>query len=456
MRHVIIMASSSSIGLVSIFLVDAVDFWMITQLGDERLVSAITFAGALLYLTFSLTLGMTIAIGALVARLLGMNDATEARELATSALAFGQFVSFITATLFWFLAPFFLSQLGAKGETLEFATSYFRIVIMAMPLSTFGLMCSGLLRAHGDARRAMTVTISAGAVNFVLDLIFIFGFGWGLEGAALASVGARIATVIVAVVPIYRHYGGLAPFKRSRMVPDLGPILGLALPAMLTNAATPIGGVIVTTILSPYGDSVMAGYGAIGRTVPLLFCVIFAISGAVGPIVGQNFGAGNYQRVRETIKAGVRFAVLYTVGAWALYLLLNGFMSDSFNLTDEGRSLLFWFAVLVAPMWAFTGALFISNAAFNNLKRPLWSSYMNWGRNTIGLAPFVFLGAWIAGPVGVIVGQGMGGVIFGVIGLMSALHLVDQYESGEADPDGRSGLPLMRRREDAAPSSPRP
>ena len=193
MRHVIIMASSSSIGLVSIFLVDAVDFWMITQLGDERLVSAITFAGALLYLTFSLTLGMTIAIGALVARLLGMNDATEARELATSALAFGQFVSFITATLFWFLAPFFLSQLGAKGETLEFATSYFRIVIMAMPLSTFGLMCSGLLRAHGDARRAMTVTISAGAVNFVLDLIFIFGFGWGLEGAALASVGARIA-----------------------------------------------------------------------------------------------------------------------------------------------------------------------------------------------------------------------------------------------------------------------
>lgn len=456
MRHVVIMASSSSIGLVSIFLVDLVDFWMIAQLGNEKLVSAITFAGALLYLTFSLTLGMTIAISALVARMLGMNDAEEARKIATSALAFGQLVSILTSALAWLLAPIFLAQLGAEGETLDYATLYFRIVILAMPISTFGMMCSGLLRAHGDARRAMTVTLSAGAVNFVLDLIFIFGLDLGLQGAALASVGARIATLIVAIVPIYRHYGGFAPLDRLRFRPDLKPILGLALPAMLTNAATPIGGIIVTGILSTYGDGVMAGYGAIGRTLPLLFCVIFAISGAVGPIVGQNFGAGNYQRVRDTIKAGVKFSVLYTLAAWFLYLTLNGFMSDSLNLTEEGRSLLFWFAMLVAPMWAFTGALFISNAAFNNLKRPIWSSYMNWGRNTIGLAPFVYLGAWIAGPEGIIVGQGIGGIIFGALGLVSALYLVDRYESGDADPDGPSGIPLMRRREDAAPSSPRP
>lgn len=456
MRHVVIMASSSSIGLVSIFLVDAVDFWMISQLGNEKLTSAITFAAALLYLTFSLTLGLTIANGALVARLLGMDKDEGAREIATSALAFGQIISVVTAATFWLVAPDLLHMLGARDETLEHATSYFRIVIFAMPISTFGLMCSSILRAHGDAGRAMMVTLCAGAVNFVLDLIFIFGFGWGLEGAAMASVGARIATLMVALVPIYRHYGGLAPFHPSRFVPDLKPILGLALPAMLTNAATPIGGIIVTRIIAPYGDDVVAAFGAIGRMVPLFFCVIFAISGAVGPIIGQNFGAKNFDRVRGTILAGVKFAALYTMGAWLLFGVLNGYLADWFNLKEEGRRVIFWFAVAVAPLWVFNGMLFISNASFNNLKRPLWSSYMNWGKNTLGLAPFAYAGAHWLGPEGALIGQGIGGILFGLLGLFLALKLVDDYESGKADPDRPSGPSLMRRREDAPMSSPRP
>lgn len=450
------MASSSSVGLVSIFLVDAVDFWMISQLGDPQLTSAITFAATLLYLTFSLTLGLTIANGALVARMLGMDQEASARQIATSALAFGQMISFITAAIFWFAAPDVLYMLGARDETLGHATSYFRIVILAMPISTFGLMCSSILRAHGDAARAMTVTLCAGAVNFVLDLIFIFGFGWGLEGAAMASVGARIATLLVALVPIYRHYGGLAPFSPSRFAPDLKPILGLALPAMLTNAATPVGGIIVTRIIAPYGDNVVAAFGAIGRMVPLFFCVIFAISGAVGPIIGQNFGAKNYQRVRETILAGVKFAAAYTLGAWILILILNGFLSNWFNLNAEGARVVFWFAVAVAPLWVFNGMLFISNASFNNLKRPLWSSYMNWGKNTLGLAPFAYAGAYIAGPEGALVGQGIGGILFGFLGLYLALKLVDDYETGRADPDKRSGPSLMRKRVEAPMSSPRP
>ena len=179
MRHVAIMSLSTSIGLVSIFLVDIVDLFFIAQLGSEKLTAAVGFAQTILYITFAVTLGLNIACSALSARLIGKGDLDGARNLATSAVVFGIAISVVIGTVFWIIAPQMLSMLGAVDETTAYALSYFRIVVAAMPVAAIGMMTSGLLRAHGDARRAMTVTLIAGAVNAVLDPIFIFAFGLG-------------------------------------------------------------------------------------------------------------------------------------------------------------------------------------------------------------------------------------------------------------------------------------
>ncbi|MEL7452953.1 MAG: MATE family efflux transporter, partial [Pseudomonadota bacterium] len=347
----------------------------------------------------------------------------------------------------WGFAPDLLSWLGAKGATHDYAVSYFRIVVPAMPISTIGMMCSGLLRAHGDARRAMTVTLVAGLVNAILDPIFIFGFGWGLEGAAIASVCARFATLATALTPVIRHYGGFAPFEWSRFKTDLAPILAITIPAVLTNVATPVGNFIVTRTLAPFGDAAVAGLAVMGRMTPLAFCVIFALSGAVGPIIGQNFGARQFSRVRETLSRTMMFAGGYVVVAWAVLLLINGFVADQFRLSGEGREIVFWFSVAVAPLFIFNGSLFISNAAFNNLKRPIWSTLLNWGKNTIGVAPFVIVGAQIGGASGVIIAQAIGGIFFGMLGLWLAYRLVSAYENGDVDPDIPWRPPLWRRPE---------
>ncbi|MEO1786497.1 MAG: MATE family efflux transporter [Pseudomonadota bacterium] len=454
MGHIAVMALSASVGLVSIFLVDFVDLLFISMLGDPALTAAVGFASTLLFITFSVTLGLTIAIGALAARMIGSGNPEEARKIATSAIVFGIALSVIVSAIFWFSAPALLSLIGATGDAHANGVSYLRIVVLAMPISTFGLMSSGLLRAHGDARRAMMVTLSAGAVNAVLDPIFIFAMGWGLEGAAYASVCARVATAITAGLPIVRHYGGFAPFQPSRLPLDLRPILGLAIPAILTNIATPIGNGVVTRAVAPFGDEAVAGYAVVGRLVPLSFCVIFALSGAVGPIIGQNFGANNFERVKETLTRASLFTALYILLVWAILVLLNGFIANQFNLNEEGRSLVFWFAVLGAPLFLFNGLLFISNAAFNNLKRPIWSSILNWGRNTIGIVPFVIVGAMVGGAPGVIIGQGAGGIVFGLLGLWLAHRLVDAYADGRADPDGPWRKSQLGRRTDVTAQAP--
>lgn len=455
MRHVVVMSMSASAGLVSIFLVDFADLFFISLLGEQALAAAVGFAGTLLFFNQSITIGLMIAMSALAAQRIGRGDEEEARRIATSVVVVGMAVGCVMAATFWIFAPDFLRLLGAEGETKDFAVRYLRIVVPSMPVMVLAMVGSGLLRAHGDARRAMNATLAAGAVNAVLDPILIFGLGLGLNGAALASVSARFAMMATAVYPIFKHYGGFAPFDAGHFRRDLRPIFAIAAPAILTNIATPIGIMIVTRMIAPFGVAAVAGYAVVSRLTPLAFCVIFALSGAVGPIIGQNFGARNYARVRETLRKAMQFTGAYTIAIWVILIAFYGFVADQFGLRDEGRTLLFWFAVVVTPLFYFNGVLFVSNAAFNNLNRPIWSTMLNWGKNTLGTAPFVWLGAQWAGAPGVLIGQALGGVFFSVLGLWLAFKLVDGYENGSADPERGWKLPLMRPRPEPPFSSPR-
>lgn len=451
MRHIIVMALSASAGLVSIFLVDFVDLYFISLLGQKELTAAVGFAGTLIFITISVNIGLMIAMSALAARRIGRGEEAEARRIATSVIAVGLCVSILIAALFWVNAPQLISLLGAAGETQDYAVRYLRIVTLGAPISTLAMVMSGLLRAHGDARRAMNAILAAGAVNAILDPILIFGFGMGLDGAAYASLAAPFAMLATAARPIMKYYGGFAGINFVQLRKDLSPIFAIAGPAILTNVATPFGAAIVTRAIAPFGDAAVASYAVIGRLTPLVFCVIFALSGAVGPIIGQNFGAGRYDRARETLRKAVIFTGAYTLGVWALMILSYQFITEQFGVVNGGRTLIFWFAMAVTPLFFFNGVLFIANAAFNNLNRPIWSTMLNWGKNTIGVAPFVFAGAALAGAPGVLIGQAIGGIVFSVLGLWLAFRLIASYSTGALDPEKGWKINFMRARVVAPP-----
>lgn len=459
MRHVVVMSLSSSVGLLSVFIVDFVDLFFISLLGEAALAAAVGFAGTILFFNMSATIGVMIAMGALAAQRIGRGEEEEARRIATSVAVVGFVIGTFMAAGTWIYAPQFLGVLGAVGETRDFAVSYLRIVTPTLPVMMVAMVCSGLLRAHGDARRAMNATLSAGVVNAILDPILIFGLfivpPLGLDGAAYASAAARLTMACAALYPVIKHYGGFAPFDWAHLRRDLGPILAIAVPAVLTNIATPVGNFIVTRAIAPYGDAAMAGYSVIGRLSPLAFCVIFALSGAVGPIIGQNFGARNFGRVRTTLTRALQFTAGYTVAVWAILIALHGSIAQTFGLRDLGETLVFWFAVVITPLFFFNGVLFVTNASFNNLNRPVWSTLLNWGRNTLGAAPFAFVGGALAGAPGVLVGHALGGVLFAVVGAVVCRRLIRAYETGRADPDQGWKVTFMRPRPAPPFSSPR-
>ena len=455
MRHVVTMSLSASVGLVSVFLVDFADLFFISLLGEAELAAAIGFAGTLLFLVFSAAIGLAIAMAALVAPRVGRGELEEARTVAGGVLIAGLALFVIWSATAFALRAEAMTLLGATGRTHTLAVDFLAVVLPAMPLGALGMMGSAVLRAHGDARRAMQVTLWAGGVNAVLDPLLIFGFGLGLDGAAWATVAARVAMAGAALWAVRRHYGGFAWPSPARLLADLRPMLAIALPAVLTNVATPIGNGIATRAIAPFGDAAVAGWAVVGRLTPLAFCVLFAVSGAIGPIIGQNAGAGRYDRVRETLVRAMQFVALAVLVSWALLLLARPLIVEQFGLGGEGARLLVWFALAIAPLSLFNGALFVSNAAFNNLHRPLWATWLNWARHTLGVAPFVWLGAIVGGAPGVLVGQALGGLVFGLVGLWLAWRLVERYAEGRLDEKGHRLPPLMRARPDAPFTSPR-
>ena len=423
MRHVVVMAGTGAIGLVAVFAVDLINLFYISLLGEQAIAAAVGFAGVVAFFHTSLSIGLMIGVTAVVSRRIGAGRLDEARRMATSSLVLMVVVTLVLGSgTALFLHPL-LAALGATGETARLAERYLGITVHTLPLLGIGMACSALLRSVGDAGRSMGVTLGAAAVTAALDPLFIFFFGLGLDGAAIVAVLARLVMAGIGLHSVCVKHRLLARFERHRLAGDGQALLAVAGPAVLTNLATPVGMAYVTHSIAQFGPTAVAGQATIDRVTPVAFGLVYALSGAVGPILSQNLGARHYDRVREGLHASLRFMVVAVVAAWLVLALIQGPLIRAFSLDGLAAAMVHAFCSWIAASFLFAGALFVANAAFNNLGRPLWSTGFNWARATLGTIPFAWWGAHY-GPVGVLVGQAAGTAIFGCLAMAVAFRMI--------------------------------
>lgn len=432
-QHIVTMSLTSAIGFLALFVVDLVDMLFISMLGIDELAAAVGFAGTILFMTTSISIGMAIAGGAMVAKSLGENKPERATELLTHVLIVGVAFAIVFAGIIYTNLYGLTALIGATGETQELAVSYLKILIPTMPILLIGIVASAALRSHGAAKLSMVVTLIAGVVNAVLDPIFIFVLDMGLDGAAWASVMARLSVAVTGVWYISRRYGGFTGLSFAAIGRDLRPISAIAIPAMLANVAAPIGGAYVTRAAAEFGEAAVAGMAIIGRVTPIAFALIFAMSGAIGPIIGQNFGAGQHDRVRQAFNSSMILIVAYVIPVVIVLYFLRGPIADLFNAQGVARDLIFLFCGPLSLAWIFNGVIFVGNAAYNNLGHPFYSTWVNWGRNTLGVIPFVYVGAQYWGAEGVLAGQMAGGIFVAIVSFILAERLMKKAETDQID-----------------------
>ncbi len=433
LQHVAVMAGTGAIGLVAVFVVDLLNLFYISLLRDRSLTAAVGFYAVVNFFLISVSIGLTIGVGAVVSRTLGAGQFGRAKRVATSSLCVMFAIMAVLAALMLGLLQPVLAALGATGEVRAQAWRFLAVSMPSVPLMSLGMVSGALLRSVGDARRSMNISLAGALATAALDPVLILLLHLGLLGAAISVVVSRCVMAGLGLRWAAWHSLLGRPDWR-RLLSDARQVGGVAMPAVLTNLATPVGGAYVTHALAQFGPAAVAGEAVVDRIVPVAFGFIFALSGSVGPIMAQNLGAGQFGRVRQVLRGSLLLVSGCVLVVWALMFLAQNWIVAIFGVTGTAEQLVRLFCNYTAPSMLFVGLLFVANAGFNNLGRPVMATVFNWARATLGTLPFVSYGMRY-GPVGAIVGYSLGGVLFGALAGATAFWVTSRLRA----PAGQGG-----------------
>ena len=429
LKHVITMSSANAIGLSAIFIVDLVDIYFISLLQNNAYTAAIGYASAIIFFTTAMSIGLTIGNSAIVSKYIGKNKRHIAKQFVSHNSLISFLLSLFIAIVIWIWAPMLLTIIGAQGDELSEAIIYLRIMAPSIPILAITMQMNSTLRSIGDAKHAMYSTLLAGVVNAVLDPIFIFTVGLDLQGAAIASVIARCCALLLSIFYVLYRHKMMALFNIKKLPNDLKKFAHVAIPAMLTQIATPLGNIYIIYEVAKFGTEYIAGWAIIGRVIPVAFGMMFALSGAIGPIIGQNYGALKFTRVRNVLSEALKFMTAYCL----VVSLFLSFSQESivciFNAEGGTAEIIRIFCQHISITFIFTGITFVAMTFFNNLGYAKYATLFNIAKMSLGTIPFVSIGAHYYSAPGILYGQALGSIVFGFIALFLTIYLMDHVEA---------------------------
>ena len=357
--------------------------------------------------------GMLVGIGSAVRVSISLGEKDYSR--ANRILGNGFFLSLVmglTLMVIGFLVrDRILLIFGAGPETLEYASQYFDIILAGIPFAMTGYALNNIIRAEGNPRIAMiSIFISAG-LNIILDPIFIFGLDMGVRGAALATIISQA----VLCIWVLRHFRGRKSVTRLSL-PDIAPdpyiiryIISIGFAPFAMNVASSLVTGVMNTLFIRYGGDISVGaLGIVHSSTMMLVMTIISINMAIQPIIGFNYGAGLYCRVKESVMKAIKYATLIATGGWLICMLIPGavisiFNSDSVELREAGiLGLRIYCAVL--PV---VGYQIIASNYFQAIGKARLAAFLSLLRQIIVLLPLIVIlphfwgveGVWIANPI---------------------------------------------------------
>lgn len=403
--------------MLAVFAVEFLSLLYLGTLQDEAVMGAVGFGSMTQFTITSVCIGVTVGGAALVSRALGAGNLLRARTLAGASLLLMAGAALGAAAVFLAAIAPFTAAIGLEPDVRAHLLSYVLITTPFAVVMGIGMMLSNLLRASGRGRQSMWVPLAGTATVAVLDPIVIFVLDAGMQGIAWAGGVGRLATVALGGWLVFGKHRLVDWPGRRALLADLAAIGKIALPAALTALATPTAVIFTVSTYATFGPSVMAGATVVDRVLQLAYSLYFVLPGAIGPILGQNLGAGQWDRVKQTVRLTSRWALLYGLGVATLLAVFAPWVADLFQVAGPGRDLIIFFCRYGSFAWALNSLFFVAIAVFNNLGYAAYSTMIGWLRATLGTLPFVWLGAHYGGAEGVLLGQTLGFALFSVIAI---------------------------------------
>ncbi len=418
-------------GVLAIMAFNVTDTWFVAQLGVREL-AAMSFSFPVIMVLTSLGIGFLAGTSSILARAIGEGDHRRVRRLTVDAIALAFLVAVALSALgLTTMHPLF-RLLGADDELLPLIADYMTIWYAGYPLLLVPMAGIGAIRATGDSSVQSALLIGAALANLILDPLLIFGlFGFPrleLQGAAIATVFARM--LMFAAGFYFLHFRLQMLAYRIPPAPELWAswksVLHVGLPAAGTNVIIPVATGVVVAIIAKFGAGAVAGFGVAMRIEGVSLVVFYAMSAIIGPLVGQNLGAGKVERVAEAMRKSIMFCLaLGGVVAIALALAapsLTRLFNDDPQVVAVGTAYL-W---IVPCSYGAAGIVMLVNAAFNGLGRPLPAVAISVTRMLLLYVPLAYLGARLFGVRGPFVAAAVANLLVGGAAWLWSRHVCER------------------------------
>lgn len=406
-KAVLNLALPTMMGMLVSVIYNLADTFFVGQLNDPFQVAAVTITMPIFLFLMAFGSIFGIGGGAYISRLLGMKDYEKVKR--TSSFAF--YASIIIGLVCTFLALIFMPALlklsGASANTYGFAKSYLTVIAIGAPVIVLGFSLGQLIRAEGSSKDAMIGMMLGTVINIILDPILILWAGWGVQGAAIATVIANLISVLYYLRYFNRGSSGLSVsfslFSFDWKI--ISEVFSIGIPASLNSLLMSSSTVVLNNFAASYNDNVVAALGVVSRINMLPIFLLIGLAQGVQPLLGYNYASGDLKRMKEAMKfTGILSAIIGSF--FSLLFFLTGrklvrLFIDDLNVIHLGEQ----FIKVIIISLPVLGVLMLITVTFQAIGAARPSLILSISRQGFIFLPVIIIGNYFFGVDGLVFAQ---------------------------------------------------
>ncbi len=401
-------------GVLSLMTFHLADSAFVGQLGRDPL-AALGFTVPMQQLVSGMYVGLGIATTAIISRTLGQNDEIRAQRLGGLVVTVGASLALLLCASVWLLQTHILSLLGAEPNLLPVINEYWAPWLVSAWTGAMLYFGYSICRSHGDTKLPGYLMIATSLLNIALDPLYIFVFGWGLPGAAWATITAfGIGTLVIYPTLLRRQWVSFQ-LQQLNLGKALKQLNGIMAPAMVSQLMPPASAMLATALVAGFGSAAVAAWGLGTRLEFFSIVVVLALTMSMPPMIGRMLGAGDIGQIRKLVRLAVRFVVGWQLAIGLVWLLASGLVAQLFTSDAEVQQVLGNYLVRVPLSYSGLGVCMLMVSVCNALGLSLRALLVSTLRLFVCFLPLLWIGSQISGLTGLMSGALVGNLMAGAM-----------------------------------------
>lgn len=425
------LALPGVLGMVAIGLYQLVDAIFVGNMVGKEALAAISIVYPLTLINNGISVLFGVGSASVLSRAMGSKDYKTISKIFGNLTIWVILLSIVTMAMFFFFAEPMVRFMGAENELIvEFGTKYLKIIALGSIFVNFAQASNMLIRGEGKMKEAMLIMGLGTILNIILDPIFIMVLGWGIEGAAIATIFSQFVMAVSCII-YFRKGGSVIPTKSFGISRELTPkVLSVGVSAMIMQLMGLLQQMVLYKSIAVYGNGDdIAVIGSAIRLMSFAFIPVWGISQGLQPIIGMNYGAGQFSRVKKAYKYFTGIATLFTGIAWLFFMLfpkslLGWFIKDPV-LIESGFS---YVREMLAAFIGF-GFLIMTITLFQSIGKGGKAAFAIICRQVLFFIPLVLVLPHFLGMFGIIIATPISDILVCIISLfmmISAFKIMDR------------------------------